>query len=102
MEVAAVSHPGPLTLSPSLVYVAYISPSLPGDRPYDWMWYKFCAASDPTEMSAHLARWQQGGGEGEGEGGRLPNRLHGGREEKRESGRSLGSLHLCRACSAPT
>ena len=67
-----------LLRSPPLVYVAYISPSLPGDRPYEWMWYKFCAASDPTEMSAHLARWQQGGGEGEG--GRLPNRLHGGRE----------------------
>ena len=50
-----------LLRSPPLVYVAYISPSLPGDRPYEWMWYKFCAASDPTEMSAHLARWQQGG-----------------------------------------
>ena len=43
-----------LLRSPPLVYVAYISPSLPGDRPYEWMWYKFCAAC-PTRPRCEMA-----------------------------------------------
>ena len=93
MEVAAVSLPGPLTLSPSFVYVAYISPSLPSGCGIN---FARRVRPDRNERpSGEMAARR------EKEAACQIDCTEGG-EERGKSGRSLGSLHLCRACSAPT
>ena len=85
MEVAAVSLPGPLTLplSPSLSYMSLISLHLcQATVRTSGCGINFARRVRPDRNERPSGEMAARRGEAEREGGRLPNRLHGGREER--------------------